>query len=112
MSVSMRTIHLPFGFYPDPVGGTEVYVESLARQLQQRGVAVIIAAPSVKSSSYEHDGLAVRRFTIRNELSDIRELYGDGDEKASQEFAKILDDERPDIVHLHAYTRGASLRMV
>ena len=28
------------------------------------------------------------------------------------EFAKILDEETPDIVHLHALTRGVSLRMV
>lgn len=49
---------------------------------------------------------------MSNKASDIRDLYGDGDETASQEFAKILDDEQPNIVHLHAFTRGVSLRIV
>jgi len=41
----MKVIHIPFGFAPDPVGGTEVYVAQLARDLQQLGVDAIIAAP-------------------------------------------------------------------
>jgi glycosyltransferase involved in cell wall biosynthesis len=112
MSISMRIIHLPFGFYPDPVGGTEVYVASLARYLQQRGETVIIAAPGESSSAYKSNGLAVRRFAVSNGVSDISELYGSGDEIASREFAEILDEEQPDVVHLHAFSRGASLRMV
>jgi glycosyltransferase involved in cell wall biosynthesis len=80
--------------------------------MQQRGVKVTIAAPGEKFLSYEHNGLAVRRFPVSNEVSDIRDLYGTGDLGASEKFAEILDEERPDLVHLHAFTRGVSLRMV
>jgi glycosyltransferase involved in cell wall biosynthesis len=107
----MKVVHTPFTYHPGPVGGTEVYVESLARCLQQRQVTSIIAAPGKETAFYEHAGLAVRRFALSDEVNDIRDLYGEGDVKASQEFAKILDDERPDILHMHAFTRGVSLLM-
>jgi hypothetical protein len=32
----MKAIQVPFCFYPDPVAGTEVYVEPLAHHLRQR----------------------------------------------------------------------------
>jgi glycosyltransferase involved in cell wall biosynthesis len=108
----MKVIHIPFCFYPDPVGGTEVYVESLAQRLRQRGVKIVITAPGERTEQYKHNGLAVRRFAISSELNDIRDLYGEGDRTAAQEFARILDEERPDIVHMHAFTRGVSLRLV
>jgi hypothetical protein len=44
-------------------------------------------------------------------VNNLRELYGEGDQTAAREFAKILDEERPDVGHLHAFTRGVSLRM-
>jgi len=105
----MKVLHVPFTYHPGAVGGTEVYVESLARRLQQRQVSAIIAAPGKETASYDHAGLAVRRFALLDEVNDIRDLYGEGDVKASQEFAKILDEERPDILHMHAFTRGVSL---
>ena len=108
----MKIIQVPFCFYPDPVGGTEVYVEGLCRQLRTNEVEVVVAAPAKQSSSYYHDSGLVRRFGVREELGDLRELYGEGDEKAAAEFGNILDEERPDIVHLHAFTRGVSLRVV
>ena len=58
----MKVVHVPFCFFPDPVGGTELYVQSLARAQRQRGVSAIIAAPGSRSEQYEHDGLLVRRF--------------------------------------------------
>ncbi|HEY8461902.1 MAG TPA: glycosyltransferase, partial [Blastocatellia bacterium] len=106
----MKVIHVPFCFYPDPSGGTEVYVKSLASRQQRYGANVVIAAPGAETSSYEYFGLSVRRFAISNETTDIRDLYGEGDAKTSQEFAKILDEERPDVVHMHAFTREVSLR--
>src|SRR5262249_60873075 len=108
----MKIIHTPFCYYPDPVGGTEVYVKSLASCQQRRGVSVVIAAPGKETSSYQHSGLTVSRFATLNDAGDIRDLYGEGCAKTSQEFAKILDEERPDIVHMHAFTREVSLRLL
>jgi len=108
----MKVIHVPFGFFPDPVGGTEVYVQALAHELHCRGVESLIAAPAEKSIGYMHEGFPVRRFAVAGEVSDIRDLYGEGDPVAAREFATILAQEQPDIVHLHAFTRGVSLHLV
>ena len=42
----MKTLHLPFCFYPDPVGGTEIYVEALAVCLRKLDVEAEIAVPA------------------------------------------------------------------
>ena len=72
----------------------------------------MIAAPGEKSSSYEHNGLAVERFAVSREVNDIREIYGNGDPRATEQVARILDQYKPAIVHFHAFTKGASLQMV
>jgi glycosyltransferase involved in cell wall biosynthesis len=107
----VRVIEVPYCWYPDPMGGTEVYVEALAQELKARGIEVIVAAPGDEDGSYEYKGLRVRRYAV-GPVRDLRELYGEGDAQAAAGFARILDEERPDLVHLHAFTRGVSLRMV
>jgi glycosyltransferase involved in cell wall biosynthesis len=109
----VRVLHIPFCFHPDPVGGTEVYVASLAKLLrEEHGIDAVIAAPGEKSCEYVHEGLRVRRFSVSQQPKDLAELYGEGDALAAQEFERILDEEKPDLVHLHAFTRGVSLRLV
>ncbi len=108
----MKIIHIPFCFHPDPVGGTEIYVESLAREQQRQGDDVTIAAPGNADQQSTHDGLRVRRFAVTQQVGDLRDLYGQGDPVAAQAFGRILDLERPDLVHMHAFTRGASVRLV
>src|SRR5688500_15346663 len=98
----MKVVHVPFCFYPDPIGGTEIYVESLARNLLTRGVEGIVAAPASldKSETYEHDGVKVHRFPVASEsLHMLSELYGAGDPLSANHFGRILDQERPDVVH-------------
>jgi glycosyltransferase involved in cell wall biosynthesis len=94
------------------MGGTEVYVTTLAKELLARGVQVVIAASSETSGSYFYGDIPVRRFAIRQQVSDLRELYGEGWELAANEFANILDEEQPDVVHFHAFTSNVSLRLV
>lgn len=108
----MKVIQIPFCFYPDPVGGTEVYVDALSRHLQEQGVNVAIAAPGNENQSYFHHQLPVRRFAVSGEVANLRELYGEGDKLAAREFSHILDEEKPDVLHLHAFTSGASLLLV
>ena len=86
-----------------------MYVQSLASQLQASGIHVLVAAPGKQNAAYLHAGLEVRRFAINDKISDLRTLYGAGDPIAAEHFGHILDDEQPDLVHLHAFTRGASL---
>jgi len=94
------------------MGGTEVYVAALANELLDRGIEVLIAAPGETTRNYHHDLIPVRRFGVQQQVDDLRKLYGEGDELAAAEFDKILEEEKPDIVHLHAFTRGVSLKLV
>jgi glycosyltransferase involved in cell wall biosynthesis len=109
----VRVVHVPFGYFPDPVGGTEVYVAQLARDLRAHGVESIVAAPADGSvaTRYEHDGTPVYRFGV-GACASVADLYGEGDETAARTLVDILDDVQADVLHLHALTRAASLRAV
>ncbi len=106
----MRILQAPFTFHPDPIGGTEVYVEALARHLQRAGAQVAVAAPGGRNEEYRHEGIPVYRFA--SAATDLKSLYGGGDEQAAKAFGCILDQERPDIVHMHALTPAVSVRIV
>ena len=104
----MKIIQIPYCYYPDPVGGTEVYVESLAQEITLLGHTCIIVAPGERTEEYIHEGIKVRRYAISEGKCSLNELYSLQDKKAVFEFSKILDEENPDIIHMHALTRGAS----
>ncbi|HEX7794236.1 MAG TPA: glycosyltransferase [Vicinamibacterales bacterium] len=108
----MKIIHVPYGFYPDSVGGTEVYVSALAREQIDLGHVAIVTAPGPHEDEYEHDSVPVRRFAATSQIDDVSQLYDEGDRTAAQGFARILDREQPDVVHLHAFTRACSVLLV
>ncbi|MGH9140292.1 MAG: glycosyltransferase, partial [Vicinamibacterales bacterium] len=63
----MKIVHLLGWYFPDSVGGTEVYVEGLCRRLQEAGHQVLIAAPDSKRTSpeaYHYHGVPVFRYPI------------------------------------------------
>lgn len=103
-------LHVPYTYFPDPSGGTEVYVRNLAQGLARLGYFSSIAAPGTKSAKYEHEGVQVYRFQ-----SDPRPrldlAYGVPDGVAAENFRTILDELRPGIVHLHARTAAVSERI-
>jgi glycosyltransferase involved in cell wall biosynthesis len=109
----LKVVHIPFTFAPDPVGGTEIYVETLAHGLRAHGIDSLIAVPSGIDEAYEHNSLRVRRYRVApKSKSMLQELYGHGDPESAAAFAQIIDEERPDAVHLHAFTRAVSLMLV
>jgi glycosyltransferase involved in cell wall biosynthesis len=112
MRSACKIIQIPFCFHPAPIGGTEVYVQSLAQQLQSDGLEVVIAAPGPGDTRYTRGTLPVRRYAISENVTDIRDIYGAGDRTAALSFERLLDAEQPDLVHLHAFTRGVSLLQV
>lgn len=61
----LKVVHVPFAFWPDPVGGTEIYVEALAHELHAVGIECCVVAPSYNDPveiDYQYNGLRVRRF--------------------------------------------------
>ncbi|MBI3318891.1 MAG: glycosyltransferase family 4 protein, partial [Candidatus Omnitrophica bacterium] len=99
-------------FYPDPVGGSEIYVKALSQGLRQRGIEVLVVVPGQGSSACVEDGLPVRRFPVSNDPVRLRDLYGHRDPEAAKGFGRLLDQERPDLLHLHALGPGLSLDTV
>ncbi len=106
----MKVFQIPFTYHPDSMGGTEIYVEALAERLKACGVESIVVAPGEEDAATERHGLRVRRYALGAEPADLGELSGEGDVTAAANFERVLDEERPDLVHLHAQTRGVSLR--
>src|SRR6516165_5024977 len=96
-------LHVPYTYFPDPCGGTEVYVRGLAQRLSALGYANVVAAPGAASATYEHTGLQVHRFATDSQpCLDL--AYGVPDEVAADGFKAIVAQVQPDIVHLHART--------
>lgn len=104
-------LHVPYTFFPDPSGGTEVYVEGLARRLSARGWLSAVAAPATAIRQYVHDGLNVYRFAT-DPRPRLDFAYGVPDEIAAGNFRAIVEKLRPHIVHLHARTAAVSERLI
>jgi len=104
----VKILHLPFGYFPDVCGGTEVYVAALCRELSVLGHQVVVAAPGNRLEENKYEDVPVYRYPVNGDLPDsIRS--GEGDPGAVAHVGDILDQIKPDIVHLHALTSGVSL---
>ena len=100
-----------------------MYVKGLAAELQKMGVENVVAAPAlwkgnrgsriegVKRSEGE-GGVRVWRFRCRESGGDLGEIYGEGDPVAAESFKQVLDEEKPDIVHFHAWSPAVSILLV
>lgn len=110
----MKIVHLLGWYFPDSVGGTEVYVEGLCRRLRAAGHEVRIAAPDSRHAapeSYEHEHVPVFRYAIpaapnRNEVNHRQPVRG------AERLYRWLADERPDILHVHSFTTGVGLQEI
>jgi len=93
-----------------------VYVKGLAEELSKLGVENVVAAPKAGLKEVEsfqgEDGIRVWRFWCRESGGDLGEIYGEGDPVAAESFKKVLDAERPDIVHFHAWSPAVSILLV
>jgi glycosyltransferase involved in cell wall biosynthesis len=104
-------LHVPYTYFPDATGGTEIYVAGLVRALRSYGMAGAVAAPAPVEAAYDHDEAPVFRFA-----TDLRpglgHAYGAPDAAAARSFGAVLGRLRPRIVHLHARTAAVSVGLV
>src|SRR5581483_7293712 len=109
----VRVLHIPYTYFPDPPGGTEVYVAGLVGGLRRAaaGIGGAVAAPAAGEREYEYDGTPVYRFAAGGGAA-LAQAYGAPDPGAAQSFAAVLARVRPDIVHLHARSAAVSERLV
>jgi glycosyltransferase involved in cell wall biosynthesis len=104
-------LHVPYTFFPDEAGGTEVYVARLVAAMRDRGFEGMVAAPGDRDCAYEYEGIDVHRFK-KAPQSRFGYAYGEPDEVAAESFRALLRRIQPDIVHLHANTSAVSERIV
>jgi len=92
---------------PAYLGGTEVYLTGLVRELRSCNITSKIVAPlgPDQPDPYEYDGTTVRTYSV-NEIPSRAELRGEERHKGFEKFSRILSEERPDIYHQHSWTRG------
>jgi glycosyltransferase involved in cell wall biosynthesis len=111
VAAKMQVLHVPYTYFPDASGGTEVYVRSLAQRLCARGYSSAVAAPGDAKASYEESGLSIYRFPT-DAQARIDLAYGVPDEIAAEGFRIVVAQARPDILHLHARTAAVSDRLI
>ena len=107
----MKIVQAAGWYYPDSVGGTEVYVSALTRQLRASGHDVVIAAPEpglAAPRTYEHGGCQVFRYPIPAWPSRD-EAQGDVTVRGAECFHRWLGEVRADVVHIHTFFTGLGL---
>jgi glycosyltransferase involved in cell wall biosynthesis len=71
-----------------------------------------VAAPAAAEAAYTFEGMPVRRFATGLGAPTPSALYGAFDQTAADSFARVLDEERPDVLHQHALTYACSVELM
>ena len=107
----MKVLLAVHGFPPELVGGTELVVATDAAALVRAGCEVVVVTGTLAR------GEGGVTHSVRTEESGVRvhtlargDLYFDHWQKSrsgkiSAAFEEILEEERPDVVHVHHWTR-------
>lgn len=107
----MKILQVAGWYYPENLGGTEVYVATLSRLLIEVGHEVVIAAPLAGLSaprSYQHEGITVYRYPVAsNPTRD--EAQGKVPARGSEHFRQWVSELKPDVAHFHSIVTGLGL---
>jgi glycosyltransferase involved in cell wall biosynthesis len=110
----MKIVHGIGWYFPEALGGTEVYVRALCRLMREAGHQVLVAAPEPvpdgfeRGRTYEYDGATVFRYPIPARPTR-EESQGSITVRGADRFHRWLADEQPDVVHLHTFVTGLGL---
>ena len=107
----VRIVQAVGWYFPSHAGGTEVYVDELARRLQIAGHEVLVAAPEPgvpEPRTYDHHGVPVFRYPIPQRPTRD-EAQGQRAARGAEHFHRWLADVRPDVLHVHTFVTGLAL---
>jgi glycosyltransferase involved in cell wall biosynthesis len=110
----MKMVQALGWYFPESLGGTEVYVAALSRRLQAAGYDVAIAAPdpsAARERSEIRDGIAVYRYPVPR-LATREEAQGLVVARGAERFHDWLERRRPEVVHVHSLVTGLGLAEV
>jgi len=107
----MKIVQAVGWYFPESLGGTEVYVAGLCRRLLAAGQQVLVAAPDAAHEherTYDHDGVPVYRYPIPS-AATRGEAQGVVTARGAELFHAWLVRQRPDLVHVHSFVTGLGL---
>lgn len=104
-TVNLKIILVVHGFPPENIAGTEVYTYNLAKALSRdHEVAVFCRTAVFSRNEYELSCREVegfKLFSINNTFRDYASFESTyKDERVAEKFGKVLDEFRPDVVHI------------
>lgn len=96
----VKILHATAWYPPGHIGGTEIYVAGLARELNALDVGTAVITPCNGSSVNErwHEGIRVLEYP--SQPDDHAGLDG---------LRRCLEAEKPDVFHLHTWTPACGL---
>ncbi|MGE3274098.1 MAG: glycosyltransferase [Vicinamibacterales bacterium] len=107
----MRIVLALGWYFPESVGGTEVYVAALARRYRAQGHDVSVTAPLAGLGMPRHgerDGTPVFRYPVP--VAPTRdEARGDARARGTGHLDRWIQDQRPDVLHVHSLVTGLGL---
>jgi glycosyltransferase involved in cell wall biosynthesis len=110
----VTVVHALSWYFPDSIGGTEIYVRGLCRRLRDAGVDVRVAAPTPRRGvpdQYTHDGVPVFRYRVSAQPTRAEATHH-VPTRGSQAFHAWLAQIRPDVLHVHSLTTGLGLHEI
>jgi len=100
----LRVAHCVGFYFPQNVGGSEVYVHDLTAALSRDAVeSTIVAATNRGFERYDWEGTPVLRYP--SHWAEVRE-----NSSGESKFQELIREANPDVFHLHSWTAGAGLR--
>lgn len=107
----MKIVQAVGWYYPESLGGSEVYVAGLSQRLRAAGQDVTIAVPDPAGGAertYNHEGVGVYRYPVPAAPTRA-ESQGRVVARGAERFHAWLARRRPDIVHVHTFVTGLGL---
>jgi glycosyltransferase involved in cell wall biosynthesis len=107
----MKIVQAVGWYYPESLGGSEVYVAGLSQRLRAAGWDVTIAVPDPTGGgerTYDHEGVSVYRYPVPG-APTRPESQGRVVARGAARLHAWLARQRPDVVHVHTFVTGLGL---
>jgi glycosyltransferase involved in cell wall biosynthesis len=111
---AMKVVHALGWYFPESLGGTEIYVSAVTRCLRGAGVDTLVAAPRAGATGvdeYTHEGTPVFRYSTPVDPTRA-EARGEQVVRGAELLHRWLERQRPDVVHFHTFVTGLDFEEV
>ena len=101
----MKIFHVLSHFLPGQIAGTELYVFGLQENLQQLGYEGGVIIPEyVEHKNHEYTYENIRVLCYQQAAATKDEIFGKAYPSGLGRFKKMLENEKPDLIHFHEIT--------